>query len=356
TELFRELASYIDAAATATQSGVGSIPSDHPSFIGTSGIIGGPVIPKAFQEADVVLLVGCRLSSWLWDGKGPLVRGWPYQKVIQIDIQPTVIGKKTHIAVGIQGDARAVLSELLEMVKASGARVQERPWTRGLVQMYKDYRVELERLADDNDRQEGQPMHPATLAREVGRMIPHDALVVFDGGAPYFWSNDFVPVWEPRTRFFEAGTGILGFGVPYAHALKALFPERVVMNLTGDGSFGFAMQELDTARRYGLSVIHILYNNSAWGIIQAGQRMQGFELGTDLSGTSYDEIARGYGCYGERITNPNEIQPAIQRAIASGLPAVLDVKTRFAPHPTAKIFGEMGFIGLQHDVVSIPSS
>jgi acetolactate synthase-1/2/3 large subunit len=351
TAEFRQLAKLLDAPATATQMGAGVVSSDDPNFIGTSGIIGGHAIPQALTEADVVLLVGCRLSSWLWDGNGPLVKGWPYQKVIQIDIHPSVIGNKTHVTVGIQGDAKAILTDLLSALEERMSPVSGRPWTRTVVETYRRYREELERLADDWENNGREAMHPATLAREVGQFISEharDAFVVLDGGAPYFWTNDFTPVFEPRTRFFEAGTGILGFGTPYAHAIKKLHPDRPVFNITGDGSFGFAMHELDTAKRYGLSVIHIIHDNGSWGIIKAGQKgMYGIELGVDLSESNYAEIAKGYGCYGERISDPKEIQPAIQRAMESGLPAVLDVEVRFAPHLTSKIFGEMGFIGVK---------
>jgi acetolactate synthase-1/2/3 large subunit len=119
-----------------------------------------------------------------------------------------------------------------------------------------------------------------------------------------------------------------------------------VFNLTGDGSFGFTLQELDTARRHGLPVVTLIHNNAAWGIIRAGQRKQhDFEFATDLEGSDYAAIARGFGCHGESVRRLAEVAPAIARALASGLPAVIDCRTRFVPHPCLPAFGSMNRYG-----------
>lgn len=138
----------------------------------------------------------------------------------------------------------------------------------------------------------------------------------------------------------------LGFGLPYAIALQAQQPGRPVMHITGDGSFGFTMNELDTARRYRLPVLTVIHNNQSWGIIRAGQRKAlDFELGTALDETDYAAIARGFRCHGETVTRADEVGPAIARALASGLPAVLDCRTRFVPHPAVPMFGSMNQYG-----------
>ncbi|RZA13375.1 MAG: aldehyde dehydrogenase family protein, partial [Lysobacteraceae bacterium] len=161
-----------------------------------------------------------------------------------------------------------------------------------------------------------------------------------------FWSNDFTPVKEVRTRFHEPGMSHLGFGLPYALALKLQHPGRAVLNITGDGSFGFTLNELDTARRERLPVINVIHNNAAWGIIRQGQKMQfDFELGTSLEETDYAAVARGFGCHGEVVTRAQDVGPAIERAIASGLPAVIDCRTKFLPHPAMPLFGSMNRYG-----------
>jgi thiamine pyrophosphate-dependent acetolactate synthase large subunit-like protein len=344
TEEFRQLAKTLKAPATATQMGIGVVSSTDPDYIGQGGIIGGHSIPRALQEADVVLAVGCRFSSWLWGKNGPLSPGGPTQKIIHIDIDPSVIGKLTRVEVGLQGDAKLILKDIIDALYLQNYQSAEREWTRSLVETYRAYREELTGLMYDD-----QPvLHPALLANEIGEFLPEQSLVVFDGGHTTFWSNDFTPIQEPRTRFHEPGNSQLGYGTPYAHAIKLLHPDRPVFSITGDGSFGFTLQELDTARRYGIQVVHIIHNNSAWGIQQSSQRnMYNYSYGVELSETNYADIARGFGCYGERITDIAEIKPALKRALASGLPAVIDVEVRFEPHPAKKYIGAMSSAGLK---------
>ena len=115
----------------------------------------------------------------------------------------------------------------------------------------------------------------------------------------------------------------LGFGLPWGIGLALAEPGRRVIDITGDGSFGFTLQELDTARRYGAPVVTVIHNNAVWGVVAAGQKNQNFSLGGDLGGTDYAAIARGFG-----------------------LPAVLDCRTRFVPHPMLPAFGRMGSNGI----------
>jgi acetolactate synthase-1/2/3 large subunit len=204
------------------------------------------------------------------------------------------------------------------------------------------YDAQLAVMAADS----GETMHPAALAKAIADALPPDALAVYDGGHTTFWSNDLTPVHDVRTRFHEPGMSHLGFGLPYALSLKLQSPGRPVVNITGDGSFGFTLNELDTARRHRLPVINIIHNNAAWGIIRAGQRMAlDFEMGTSLEDTDYAAVARGFGCHGAVVTRAQDVAPAIERAIASGLPAVIDCRTRFVPHPAGPMFGSMNRFG-----------
>lgn len=340
---FRQLATMLGAPSTATQMGLGAVSETDPQYIGQGGIIGGHAIPQGLQEADVVLAVGCRFSSWLWGSQGPLAHGKSGQKIIHIDIDPSVVGKLNRVEVGLLGDAKAILRELIQVVDGRVEKVSKKQeWTHNLVNTYKGYREELAHLTVEDQT----IMHPARAAKEIGEFLPEDALVVFDGGHTTFWSNDFTPIREPRTRFHDPGNAQLGYGTPYAHAIKLLQPDRPVFSITGDGSFGFTIQELDTARRYGIQVVHILHNNAAWGVQQNSQRkMYNYEFGVELEGTNYAEIAKGFGCYGERVTSPEEIKPAIKRAMESGLPAVLDIQVCFDPHPCMKYMGAVSGVG-----------
>jgi acetolactate synthase-1/2/3 large subunit len=122
--------------------------------------------------------------------------------------------------------------------------------------------------------------------------------------------------------------GHLGAGIPYAIAGKLANPSRQVYCITGDGAFGLNIQELETASRLGLAIVFVVLNDSAWGMIRAGQTLfySRRYIRVDFSDIRYDEIARGMNCYGERVTEPSQIRPALQRSVDSGRPAVLDVE------------------------------
>ncbi len=340
TDALRTLAARLSAPVFPTQMALGVVASDSPHFIGHGGIIGGDAWQRAFAEADVVLAIGCRFSSWMWNEHGPLSGNGA--RLVSINIDPEVLGEPALHQLGIVADARAALDDLLAALPAAQPSSERAAWLQQLRSIDAAYRDRLRTLAADT----GEPMHPAALAQRLAAALPGDALAVYDGGHTTFWSNDFTPVSAPRTRLHEPGMSQLGFGLPFALALQLLHPGRPVVNITGDGAFGFTMQELDTARRYGLPVVNVIHDNAAWGIIRAGQRKAlDFSFGADLEGTDYAAIARGFGCHGETVIRPDDVGPALQRAIASGQPAVIDCKTRFEPHPAMPAFGRMNSFG-----------
>lgn len=337
----RALAARLQAPVVPTQMALGVVASDSPHFIGHGGLIAGDAVLRAFDEADVVLAVGCRFSSWMWDEHGPLARR--AHRTINVNVDPSALGAPALHEVAMQADARLALDDLLAVL-AGGAAATEDGWLRRLRETRAAYDARLAAMADEPAA--GAAMHPAALARAVAQAMPRDALAVYDGGHTSFWSNDLTPVHAPRTRFHDPGMCQLGFGLPYALALQLAHPQRRVLNLTGDGSFGFTLQELDSARRLGLPVVSVVHDNAAWGIIRAGQRAAlDFELGTGLEGTDYAAIARGFGCHGEVVDRAQDVAPALERALASGLPAVLDCRTRFVPHPAGPAFGRMNRYG-----------
>ena len=366
-EAVRALARRLACPVIPTQMALGVVASDSPHGIGHGGLIAGAPVRDAFAVADVIVSVGCRWSSWMWDERGPYVRRG--HRSIAINLDPSALGHPAVHEVAMQADARAALDDLLAALDATAGPAASATMAATAAAAAPPVRIATEpdwlprlraqRLAylDAMRAAAAEPdpvMHPAALADAIAAALPADALVVYDGGHTTIWSNDLTPVHEVRTRFHEPGMSHLGFGLPYALALKANRPERPAVLITGDGSFGFTMNELDTARRYRLPVLCIIHNNQAWGIIRSGQRKGlDFELGTGLEGTDYAAIARGFGGYGERVESLEAVGPAIGRALASGLPAVLDCRTRFVPHPATPMFGAMNRFGF--DALAAPA-
>jgi acetolactate synthase-1/2/3 large subunit len=337
--LVTQLAAALHAPVVPTQMALGVVDSASPHFIGHGGLIAGDAVRQAFERADAVLSVGCRYSSWMWDQHGPFVRRT--HRHVNINIDPAALGAPALHDIGIQADAGEALHDLLAALGSRRTHA-EADWLPSMRAARTRDDDRLAALAKDDV----PAMHPAALAAAIGRALPRDALAVYDGGHTTFWSNDLTPVHAVRTRFHDPGMSQLGFGLPYALALQLAHPQRPVFLLTGDGSFGFTLPELDTARRHALPVVTLIHNNEAWGIIRAGQRKQyDFEFATSLEGTDYAAIARGFGCHGDTVTQPDGVAPAIERALASGLPAVIDCRTRFVPHPCLPAFAGMNRFG-----------
>ena len=318
-----QLAEYLQAPVTTSVQGKGSIPEDHPlclisSCFGTGGII-------AQADADVVLLVGGRLADLEFWGKPPAWGEAPQQKLIQIDIAGDMIGVNRQVDIGIVGDAKSTLHALLEALKKYTSKKQERE----ALQSYKEAENNWLEGFKGMCESDSVPIHPARLAKEAREFFPRDAIAVFDGGNTSVWCVRLNRIYEPNT-FLSCSSGDgghLGAGIPYAIAAKLAAPSKKVYCVTGDGSFGLNIQELETASRLQLPIVFIVHNDSAWGMIRAGQTASFGKryIGVDLGNIRYDEVARGMNCYGERVVKPSEIKPALQRAVDSKLPAVVDV-------------------------------
>jgi acetolactate synthase-1/2/3 large subunit len=320
-----ELADYLQAPVTTSQSGRSAIPEDHPlCLIPTSP---GTGALAAQVEADVVLSVGSRLGDLEMWGQPPFAWGDPAkQKFIQIDISSEMIGLNRPVDVGIVGDAKSTLRVLLETIKKYTSKKEKRKSLQEYKQTEKIWLEDHDKLS----RLDIVPIHPLQLIREVRQFFPRNAISVVDGGNTAVWCLYLNRVYEPNTYLncVAGDSGHLGAGIPYAIAAKLAAPSKQVYCITGDGAFGFNIQELETASRLKLPVIFIVINDLAWGMIKSGQTLVYGKryIGVDFSDIRYDKVAQAMNCYGERVVEPSEIKPALQRAVDSRLPAVLDVE------------------------------
>jgi len=318
-EELRELAEYLAAPVTTSVGARGVIPEDHPLCLlpASYGAMG------AQATADVVLLVGGRLGDLDFWGKPPAWGEEGAQKWIQIDICPQSIGLNRPVDVAIVGDAKATLRALLEAVKRRTPQRREHPSLAEAREAQAAWLGQWEEWAHSD----ATPIHPLRLVREVREFFPREAITCVDGGNTSVWCAYLNRVYEPRTFLWASDSGHLGTGLPYAMGAKLARPDVPVYLITGDGAFMFNVQELETARRLQLPIVVVVSNDRAWGMIKGGQ-MLGYEsrfIGVDFFDVRYDRIAQACGCYGERVEKPDQIRPALERAMASGLPAVLDV-------------------------------
>jgi len=318
--------------------GIGAISSDRKTYVGSHLTLN--TYRTAATEADVVLSIGCKWDYTLLYGAPPI---WNQnQKLIHVDIDPEMIGRNRPVEVSIIGDAKAVINQLLSEMEKSLPKEKITEWTE-----WNDYLQEIRKnddmLVQKMLNAKKLPMKPSRLSYEVLNWMNEDAILALDGGdiAVFTFQLANIRPRPPKSTFYSVSMGHLGVGIPYAIGAKISKPDKQVVCITGDGSFMFNIQDLETAVRLKLPIIIVVANNSCWGMIKSGQKnnLKKRYCDVDFPETNYAEIAKGFGCYGEKVKKPEDLKPALQRAAESGKPAVIDVEVAFETPPAMKVIG-----------------
>lgn len=314
----RELAEYLQIPVTTSVSGRGALPEDHPLLFTVKGM--GAILCES--TADVVLNVACTMSELDFWGK-PNMWGEPLrQKFIYVDIDPGQIGLNRQFDVGIIGDAKAVLRQIIAKVKEQTGPVAE----RGFVAEYREMEEQALNAYEELVKSDAKPIHPLRLISEAVDILGRDGILVLDGGNTALWTNIVSRVYQPRSFLYAEGSGQLGVGLPYAMGAKMANPERPVYIIHGDGAFMINCHDIETAVRLKLPIIDIVSNDSAWGMIKATQRAA-FDrryIGVDFNDIRLDLVAESMGAQGIRVESPDEIRPALEEAVASDVMTVID--------------------------------
>lgn len=307
--------------------GRGLISDTHPLCFESSSAIRPGAAADALREADLVVLLGNRLS--LYYAFGDLIN--PQAKIVQVDIKQEEIGRNRSVYLGIFSDIKAFLKEINRLIdeKKNGPFLREQ--FKSWVDFLKDKEKEKKALGAFNWESKNAPPHPMRICAEVNKFMDReDDLVVSDGGDTQIWMAMTRTV-RRSGHYLESGLfGCLGCGLPYANAAKLLYPEKRVCLVTGDGSIGFNFMEFDTAIRKKLPVVVVIFNDQQWGMIRHSQEVKlgrYIKEGTELGMINYHKAVEALGGWGRLIENPDEIQPALAEAFASGKPACLNVVT-----------------------------
>ena len=280
------------------------------------------------RDADLVLLLGRKQDFIIGFCRPPHIAA--DAKIIQIDPSPLEIGRSRGVDIGMVGDVTSVLGQLTE--EAANYQWQEHPWLEELRSTRTAQAEWGENLA-----QPQTPMHALFVHKTLKSILRPDDCLVFDGGDFCHFGRSFLPALKPKRWFNVSSLGMLGSSLPTALAAKLAYPNSRVFMLTGDGAFGFNGMEFDTAVRHQLNIVALLGNDSAWGIdrqIQVG--LYGRSVATDLLQTRYDQMVQGLGGYGEFVERPEDLAPAVERALACGKPALLNVAVQQAISPRAE--------------------
>lgn len=271
----------------------------------------------AFQEADVVLVVGARDNYALAHLQPP--RFSRNARLIVASVVPTDIGRTRPIACGVLGDPAAVLEQLIAEVDKTPKYKCPEEWVNKL----KQRDAAAKEKADAAMNTDRIPIHPLRLCKEVRDFLDRDAILVVDGQEILNFARQTIPTFRPGHRLNSGTAGWMGVGVPLGIGAKAAKPDKQVVVLTGDGAFGFNALEIDTALRQQLPVIIVISNNGGWTGRREGER----KVGRDLGFSNYHRLADVFGGHGELVERPEDIRPALERARASGRVAIVNVIT-----------------------------
>jgi len=298
--------------------GRGSVPPGSPEFLNRSR-------REALKQTDCIILAGTLLDFRMRFGQTIPADA----RIIQLEMDATLIGQNRQSDVGLVGNLANSFELLLEEIKHAGTSVDFSAWRDQLRQIEEAAEAKVQAALDSDE----VPIDPQRLCREVRDWLDTlgNPIVIGDGGDIVATAAKIIPVKSEGAWMDPGPLGTLGVGMPFALAAQLSHPGRRVVIVYGDGSFGLNGFEYDTAVRFGLPIVGVIGNDGAWGQMM---RPQGAVYGWDnlhatlLNYTRYDRVVEALGGHGEYVERPEEIRPALERAAASGKPALVNVKIR----------------------------
>jgi len=336
----RELAEHLSLPVAHSLMGKGALPDDHPLILGMSGFWGTKFINDKCMGADWILGLGTKFSeadcsSW----EAEYTFNFPPTRLIHIDIDPAEIGRNYPVAIGAVADLKSALKVLNRVARKIAPKGVQRPELVAEMAANRKSFVAGNRQAMESDK---WPMQPERILADLRAVMPRDAILCTDVG----WNKNGMaqqyPIYTPGSVFTPGGFATMGFGSPAALGAKVALPDKVVVALIGDGGFGQNPAALATAFEEDIAVIWVIMNNCAFGTI-AGLELAhyGTTFGTVFEkdgkpySPDYAAIARAYGIDGIKVGSAAEFKPALEKAVASKRPVVIDVRMENVPTPTA---------------------
>jgi acetolactate synthase-1/2/3 large subunit/sulfoacetaldehyde acetyltransferase len=298
-----------------------AIPFGHPLNAGQMGPRGNPVASRLVKEADVILALGTRLgfnsTFYSYDNINKDAA------IIQVELEPTAIGRHFPVALGIWADAPTAAVQLCRAIGDLERRAEAAAWTEQL----KADRIAYLANRDAEAETDAHPIQPSGLFKELRDVLPKNSAITMDAGTLCLQATDALNYYEPPSLFTPLDFGLVGFSFACGLGIKVGRPERAVVSLMGDGGFGMTVSELSTAVDHGINTVTVVMNNQCWGAEKAYQRDFFGEryIGADVSSPPFDKLAELYGAAGYRVERISEVGEAITAALECGKPAVVDV-------------------------------
>jgi len=337
-EQLATVAEALYAPVTTSWSGRGAMSEASPLVWPITAI---EATTKVRTSADVILVLGARIGETDWWGKAPY---WSdEQTIIQIDIDPSSIGRNKAVDLAVISDVKVFLEALAAELKSRQAPSDER--RRRVDDLIAEREADATKLTKHLEDQ-SVPMNTAHVPNTCMKVLDEDAIFVTDGGNTAVWANFFLRVRTPNTLLATPHFGMLGAGVGQALGAAEAFPNRQVCCIIGDGAFGFHPQEIETAVRNGSRIVFLVVSDRQWGMVKMTQSIARHpvkmmirkQLGddetinTNLGEIGYDAMARSMGAAGERVADPGLLRPALERALAHDGCTVIHVDVDRAKH------------------------
>jgi len=309
----KDFAERINAPVTWTLMGIGGFPNDHPLSLGMLGMHGTAYANHAIMEADLIIAVGARFDDRV---TGRLDVFAPHAKIIHIDIDPSSISKNVKVDVPIVGDAKNILGEMLEQIKKvpdTGAWIKE---------------VEALRRKHPLRYRENGKLKPQYVIEQIYEATRGEAIIATEVGQNQMWACHWYKYNHPRTFISSGGLGTMGFGFPAAMGAKVGCPEKTVIDIAGDGSIQMNIQELATCVCNKINVKVAILNNGYLGMVRQWQELfyKKRYSHTCISAPDFVKLAESFGALGLRVEQPQEVRPAIEKALETDNTVLIDFR------------------------------
>jgi len=315
------LAEKYGIPVATTLRGKGVIPEDHALCLGCLGLYGTNAANKYLRSGiDVLLAIGTSFSEYTthtWDE-----RFQPSSALIQVDVDSWEIGKNYPVSIGIVGDAKPVMRELLEqMKKREPVRASDN------VKAVRDLKRQRGYFDAPEMRSERSPVKPQRFLKSLRELLPRDAIVFGDIGNTLAWLEICYPVYEPKTFFICSTLASMGYGVSASIGGQLAAPEKRVICMCGDGGFQMQGMEVATAVNYNIPVKWFVFNNQSIAMVRDAQNtmFKGRRISSEFINPDFVKLAEAIGAAGFRISKPDEIGPVVKQALCNGRPTVVDV-------------------------------
>lgn len=323
-----ELAELLQMPVATSLSGKGCIPENHPLAVGVVGTYSRDCACDMVVKSDLALFVGIHAGSQSTNNWTVPPVGHP---VIQIDVDPAQLGKNYPNKVPVIGDAKVCLRRLIDELKQRTNVQPKTAWANEAREIVRAWWNKHREYYESD----ASPIRPERLCRELSEWLPADAAIVADTGYAGAWAGAFIEMrGKPGRNFFRC-EGSLGWAFPAAIGVKCGIPNRPVVCFTGDGGFYYHLSEMETAVRYGINTVTVVLNNRSLifdsHILDRLFDGGGQEL-AEFQPMDFAVVANSFGALGIRVERPEQISPAIQRALEAGKPAVVDVVVERSAH------------------------